>query len=101
MKKLLTLSVATLLAGCAYTSQPLSSGALATSVSVPLIATSEASTKTGTACAKNILGLVTSGDASIEAAKKEGGITRVSSVSLENSGFLGLYAQSCTVVSGN
>jgi hypothetical protein len=45
--------------------------------------------------------LVTSGDASIEAAKKEGGITRVSSVSLENSGFLGLYAQSCTVVSGN
>ena len=34
-------------------------------------------TKTGTACVNNILGFVALGDSSIEAAKKDGDITRV------------------------
>lgn len=56
--------------------------------------------KTGEACVMSILGAVALGDASIEAAKKAGGITQIAHVDHEQFGVLGVYATSCTIVHG-
>jgi hypothetical protein len=56
--------------------------------------------KTGEACISSILGVVATGDASLEAAKKAGGITTISHVDHEQFGVLGVYATSCTIVHG-
>ena len=61
---------------------------------------SQVDSKTGEACASTILGWVATGDASIEAAKKDGKITEVSYVDHNVSNILGIYATSCTVVHG-
>lgn len=60
-----------------------------------------ADTKTGEACVSSILGLVATGDGSIEAAKKAGGITQVSHIDHEQFAVLGVYATSCTIVHGS
>jgi hypothetical protein len=60
-----------------------------------------ADTKTGEACVSSILGLVATGDASIEAAKKAGGITTIAHVDHEQFAVLGVYATSCTIVHGS
>ena len=57
-------------------------------------------TKTGKACAMSILELVALGDASISAAKKEGGITQVAHVDYDVMNILGVYGTVCTVVVG-
>lgn len=60
--------------------------------------------KSGKACAQSILGLVATGDASVDAAKKNAGITNISTMNRE---FFGLniyilrYAKVCTVVTGS
>jgi TRL-like protein family len=56
--------------------------------------------KSGEACISSILGVVATGDASIEAAKKAGGITQIAHVDHEQFSVLGVYATSCTVVHG-
>ncbi|MBI3777197.1 MAG: hypothetical protein HY273_16920 [Gammaproteobacteria bacterium] len=58
-------------------------------------------TKRGEACLTNILGLVATGDASIDAAKKAGNITRIASVESTQAKVLGYYARFCTVVIGD
>jgi hypothetical protein len=61
----------------------------------------KAGAKTGEACATGILGLAAWGDASVDAAKKAGAITDVTSVELRSFSILGAaYAQGCTVVNG-
>ena len=47
------------------------------------------------------LGIIATGDASIDAAKKAGGITNVASVDHDSTSILGLFATFCTVVKGN
>lgn len=56
--------------------------------------------KTGEACISSILGIIATGDASIEAAKKAGGITQIAHIDHEQFAVLGVYATSCTVVHG-
>ena len=56
--------------------------------------------KSGEACATGILGAAAFGDASLDAAKKAGGITEVHSVEFHGSSILGLYTQGCTEVHG-
>jgi predicted outer membrane protein len=56
--------------------------------------------KRGEACAHNVLGLVATGDASIDAAKQSAGITKVASVEQSASRVLGYYAKYCTIVRG-
>jgi hypothetical protein len=57
--------------------------------------------KVGTACATGVLALVAWGDASLDAAKKAGGITEVHSVEFKPTAvLLGSYYQACTVVHG-
>jgi TRL (tRNA-associated locus)-like protein len=91
-----------LLWGCAYALAPVSSGIYG-KVSGPVSATSNTgpATKTGRACANSVLGIVASGDASIEAAKRAGNITTVHTVDFESTNVLFLYASFCTVVHGN
>jgi TRL-like protein family len=59
-----------------------------------------ADTKTGEACNSSIFGLVATGDASIETAKKAGGITQIAHIDHEQFSVLGVYATSCTIVHG-
>ncbi|MFT6106940.1 MAG: hypothetical protein ACJA0S_001039 [Rickettsiales bacterium] len=61
-------------------------------------------TKKGESCVTNILGIVATGDSSIEAAKKDGNINNVAYVDRTYSGFwfyLPFFQKGCTVVNGN
>lgn len=103
MKKIVTLSAiigaTALLASCA-SNAPV--GMLYTGSTLPVDATSNTTgTKTGQACATSILALIATGDASIAAAKANGGINTVSSVDWSVSNILGIYGEYCTVVHGN
>lgn len=92
---------AALLAGCANVATP-TAGLFYTKVQGPITTgTSSNASKTGQACATNILGILATGDASIDAAKKAGGISNVSSVDHDSTSILGLYATFCTVVKGS
>lgn len=99
--RLLPLVALGVLSGCAYAFAPVSSG-LYGKVGGPITATSEGAppTKTGRACAKSILGIIANGDASIEAAKRAGNITKVTSVDFESENYFVFYATFCTVVHG-
>jgi hypothetical protein len=56
--------------------------------------------KLGEACATGILYAAAFGDASLDAAKKAGGITEVHSVEFHGTNILGVYMQGCTQVHG-
>ena len=56
--------------------------------------------KHGEACATGILNIVAFGDASLDAAKKAGGITEVHSVEFHGTNILGIYMQGCTEAHG-
>jgi hypothetical protein len=88
-----------LFTGCA-TIYP--SGAIYTNVQLPMQVTDNAGTpmKTGTAQATSILGLVATGDASIEAAKKNGNITKVYHVDWDAMNVLGIYGRYTVTVYG-
>lgn len=59
-------------------------------------------TKQGRSCSTGILGLAAWGDASVDAAKKAGGISTVHSVEYESTAVLGfIYVDVCTVVHGS
>ena len=60
----------------------------------------EESSKVGTSEATSILSLFATGDASVEAAKKNGGITKVSHVDYHTTNFLGIYGKIVTTVHG-
>lgn len=61
----------------------------------------EVAEKTGKACTNNILGVIAIGDASIEAAKRAGGVKKVASVDKDIMNILGLFGQNCTIVTGS
>ncbi len=66
-----------------------------------LVTANQAGRKRGEACTQNILGLYTSGDASISNAMKNGGIISVSSVDRHYKSVLGIYGTMCVIVTGN
>ena len=94
------LSSTLLLGGCAVQQQGLGFGIIQNSVD-PIGATAEASPKFGEACGVNILGIYAGGDMSIEKAKYQGSITKVSTVNTSVFSFFGLFAKRCTIVTGN
>ncbi len=100
-KCLLLLSVlaVSILSGCASI-KPM--GVWYTNVTVPYEVTSNAkATKEGVSKCKSYLGLITEGDASIEAAKKQGGITEVVSVDWKVKNILGVIGEYECIVRGN
>lgn len=89
-----------LFTGCAAVQSPLV-GAIYTNVEAAVTATSNSgSTKIGTASATSILGIVATGDASIQAAVRNGGITRIHHVDYKSQSVLGIYAKFTTTVYG-
>ena len=57
--------------------------------------------KKGTACQDSILGWVTRGDSSLEAAVKDGGITRINHVDFHSESTLGVVGKWCVIVHGS
>lgn len=89
-----------LLSACA-TAYPV--GLFYTELKLPVGVTSNATktTKVGVAECTSVLCLVATGDASIEAAKRQGGITTVTHVDWEVKNTLGIVASYKVVVYGN
>lgn len=91
----------TVLGGCATAAAP-TNGLLFTGVKGPVNSNEGTDVSSeGTACATNVLGLLAFGDASIEAAKRDGDIERVTTVDHQTTSILGLYAQFCTNAYGS
>jgi hypothetical protein len=83
--------------GCVYSEV---GGAIWTDVKGPIAPASAVGTgKTGTSCSNTILGIIATGDASIEAAKRNGKITKVTSVD-HHSKWMVVYGEFCTIVTG-
>jgi hypothetical protein len=98
----LPLVSAAVMSGCAAmsTRSPVT-GFLYSDNQTAIAATSnQAGNRVGEACATSILGLVGTGDASIEAARRNGGITMITSVDAKNEAYVGVYAKTCTIVRG-
>ena len=106
LKKFLTTGLMSLtfsLVGCMIVDSPIK-GVMGTEVIWGDVAgkTAPADTqKQGKACAESILGLFAHGDASVRAAKENGGITEVSSVDHSARNFLNIVGEWCTLVRGN
>lgn len=88
------------LGGCASLRAP-TAGVLYSDSQAGLTATSnQAGNRVGEACVSSILGLISSGDASIEAARRNGGITMISAVDESFFNVLFFYSKYCTIVRG-
>ena len=102
MKKLgiiAALFAAATLAGCAT---PYPQGIIYTELKLPVNVTSNngKTAKVGTAECMSVLGMVATGDCSIEAAKKQGGITKVHHVDWDAKNVLGIIGNYKVVVYG-
>jgi hypothetical protein len=107
MRRFLLVSVAAIALGCvvagcaAYAVAPVT-GFLYSNVMAPMSATSNSEySKTGMAECTSILGLVAQGDASIQTAMKNGGITRVHHIDYKSESILGVYAKFTVIVYGD
>ena len=91
----------TLLTGCAAMAISPVSGGLYTNARAPITATANPTySKVGTASCSSILGLIGTGDASIDAAMKNGGISKIHHVDYESKNILGIYAKYTVIVHG-
>lgn len=101
MRKIVLFSaLAFIVAGCATSTRQPVTGFLYSDIKATENVTDNASApKTGEACAQSIIGIAT-GDASLETAKKAGGITQVSYVDNYSNSILGVWAKYCLVVHG-
>jgi hypothetical protein len=98
---LASLTLVVFLSGCAAYSVSPVTGFLYTDVQGPADATSnDGSSKMGIAKAQSILGLVATGDASIEAAMNDGGITKIHHVDYQSKSILGIWAEFTVIVYG-
>ena len=76
-------------------------GLVYTQIGAPLSLKGQPGGKRGESEVVAILGLVSTGDASVRAAAKNGGITNVTHVDYEFQNVLGVYQRYTTVVYGN
>lgn len=85
-------------------SMPLKSpvlGAVYTKVnSAEMVTSNSLGKKTGKTCARSILGLIATGDASIQTAARNANISKISHVDSEIESILGVLVEHCTVVYG-
>jgi hypothetical protein len=87
--------------GCAMAKSPVTGFIYLDTTAGENVSSNDVGAKRGEACATSILGWVGTGDASITAAAKAGGITKISHVDSTASDILMVYAEYCTVVYGN
>jgi hypothetical protein len=88
-----------LLSGC---QTPYGGGMIFSDYSAPIDVRDNATacTKSGKSTMVNILGMVSTGDAGVAAAKEKGGITKVGSVDVNFTNILGIVGKTTTVVCG-
>lgn len=101
MKKIIAFcSAVLLLSSCAMVKSPLT-GYIYTSTETPVAVTNNPiGSKKGKAEAVSILGWVALGDASVQKAAKEAGITKISHVDEKSTGILGVFAKYTITVYG-
>lgn len=101
MKKLLLIcSVLFLMSSCASVQSPVGAWAYI-SVKGPMSVTANSgSSKVGTAECSGILGLIATGDASIQTAAKSAGISKIHHVDYESNSILGIISKYKVVVYG-
>jgi hypothetical protein len=88
--------------GCAAYGMAPVNGILMSDVRGPLAVTAyPTATKTGEATCSSVLGLISSGDCSIEAASKKAGITRIHSDDYHSKSTLGIIASFTVIVHGD
>ncbi len=93
-------SLSLLSTGCAFVAAPVT-GVVYTSTKAPIVATSnELGTKVGTGEATSILGIAATGDASIQTAARNAGISKISHVDYEAFSVLGIFARVTVYVYG-
>ncbi len=99
MKKILAIAAATIMmTGCVKA--PIIGG-LYTDVKDGVAVTNNAgSSKVGTATARGYVGVIALGDASIQAAAKSAGITRIHHVDYQAKSYVGAYTEYTTIVYG-
>ena len=85
--------------GCNTVYSP-AAGMIWTDVKGPVDAGDRVGAKEGRACAKSLLGIVATGDASIKAAAAAGGITKIDSVD-HHSTWMVVMGEYCTIVRGS
>ena len=98
------LAAASLMSGCAgfaFSSRGVPMGFYADAAANERVTENTLAAKRGESCATSVLGIVTTGDASVATAAKNGGITKVASVDHQFQNILGIYAKYCVVVSGD
>lgn len=101
VKILCAVAIAVSMTSCATVGTVAGMGTIYTDVAQGENVTSNAlGSKVGTAQAKNILGVVAIGDASIQAAAKSAGIKKISHVDSKKTNILGIYATHTTIVYG-
>jgi hypothetical protein len=103
MKKLSIITAAAslfVLSSCAIAPSQLGRSLISETKEPILVTSSKKGTKEGRACGKNILGFYSHGDMSIEKARENGGITKITSVdkTVKNAVFI---SDVCTIVRGN
>ena len=89
------------LTGCMGVASPVAGWAYTEAQWDGVIEDGPAPTKTGKACATSILAMVATGDASLETAKANGGITQISHVDHSSKNILGIFGEYCTIVKGS
>ena len=103
MKRILAvLAITALLGGCAATVSPVT-GFWYTNVNGPITATGapDEATRVGRAAATSVLGIIATGDASIQQAARNGGIREIHHVDFEAQSYFGVLAEFTVVVYGN
>ena len=105
MKKVMKLSFvaacAMAFASCAVVSTPAGMGGLYTNVtSGEAVTGNSLGSKVGTSSASNILGIIASGDASIQTAARSAGIKKISHIDSKKNSILGIFATYKTIVYG-
>lgn len=88
-----------MLAGCA---SPFPQGIIYTELKLPIDATGNGgrAPKVGTGECMSVLGMVATGDCSLETAMKQGGITKIHHVDWESKNILGFFGEYKVVVHG-
>jgi hypothetical protein len=89
------------LTGCMGVASPVMGWAYTEAKYDGVIDDGAAATKTGKACATSILSMVATGDASLETAKVNGGITQIAYVDHSAKNILGIWGEYCTIVKGS
>jgi len=97
---ILGLGAAMILSACQPVASPLLGMVYNETMYGDMVTSYDAGTKEGKSCASSILGIVATGDASIQAAKNNGGITKVAHVDHSAKNFIGIVAEWCTIVRG-